>query len=189
MPLQCVLSLYPIQRPLISIWGHRCQGDTDSICCSRTRWCGLSWLAGHLLSMVTGSGLGMWLKLVQSERLLPLGHSGRRSYWMLVYHTKEEAGGLSQRQPHLETSGLMIKWRHCQSTESASVGSSPASFWFVCCVQSCLTLCNPMDYSPPGSSVHGIFPGKDTGVGFHFLPQGIFSTQGLNPHLFRLLHW
>ena len=23
--------------------------------------------------------------------------------------------------------------------------------------QSCLTLCNPMDCSPPGSSVHGIF--------------------------------
>ena len=23
------------------------------------------------------------------------------------------------------------------------------------CAQSCLTLCNPMDYSPPGSSVHG----------------------------------
>ena len=23
--------------------------------------------------------------------------------------------------------------------------------------QSCLTLCNPMDYSPPGSSVHGVF--------------------------------
>ena len=25
------------------------------------------------------------------------------------------------------------------------------------CAQSCLTLCNPMDCSPPGSSVHGIF--------------------------------
>ena len=24
-------------------------------------------------------------------------------------------------------------------------------------IQSRLTLCNPMDYSPPGSSVHGIF--------------------------------
>ena len=24
------------------------------------------------------------------------------------------------------------------------------------CAQSCLTLCNPMDYSPPGCSVHGI---------------------------------
>ena len=26
----------------------------------------------------------------------------------------------------------------------------------VCVSQSCLTLCDPMDYSPPGSSVHGI---------------------------------
>ena len=25
------------------------------------------------------------------------------------------------------------------------------------CAQSCLTLCNPMDCSSPGSSVHGIF--------------------------------
>ena len=27
------------------------------------------------------------------------------------------------------------------------------------------------------------FPGKNIGVGCHFLPQGIFPTQGLNPHL------
>ena len=26
--------------------------------------------------------------------------------------------------------------------------------------QSCLTLCNPMDYSLPGSSVHGIFQAR-----------------------------
>ena len=49
--------------------------------------------------------------------------------------------------------------------------------------QSCLTLCDPMDYSPPGSSVHGDSPGKNTGMGGHALPQGIFSTQGLNPGL------
>ena len=30
-------------------------------------------------------------------------------------------------------------------------------------------LCDPMDCSPPGSSVHGIFPGKNTGVGCPFL--------------------
>ena len=30
------------------------------------------------------------------------------------------------------------------------------------------------------------FPGKNTGTGCHFLLQGIFLTQGLNPHL---LHW
>ena len=33
------------------------------------------------------------------------------------------------------------------------------------------------------------FPGKNTGVGCHALLQGIFPTQGSNPHLLRLLHW
>ena len=32
------------------------------------------------------------------------------------------------------------------------------------------------------------FPGKNTGVGCHFLLQGIFSTQVSNPHLLCLLH-
>ena len=37
--------------------------------------------------------------------------------------------------------------------------SKPPSLDFKCLLritQSCLILCNPMDYSPPGSSVHGI---------------------------------
>ena len=34
--------------------------------------------------------------------------------------------------------------------------------------------------SPSGFSVHGNFPGKNTGGGCHFLRQGIFQTQGLN---------
>ena len=33
------------------------------------------------------------------------------------------------------------------------------------------------------------FPGKNTGVGCHFLLQGIFPTQGLNPCLLCPLHW
>ena len=32
-------------------------------------------------------------------------------------------------------------------------------------------------------------PGKNTGVDCHALLQGIFPTQGLNLHLFCLLHW
>ena len=44
-------------------------------------------------------------------------------------------------------------------------------------LHTCLTLCDPMDSSTPGSSVHGILPpGKNTGVGCHFLLQGIFPT-------------
>ena len=49
--------------------------------------------------------------------------------------------------------------------------------------QSCPTLCDPLDCSPPGSSVHGDSPGKNTGVGCHALLQGIFPTQGSNPGL------
>ena len=45
--------------------------------------------------------------------------------------------------------------------------------------QLCPTLCNPMDCSPPGSSVHGDPPSQN-GMGCHFLHQGIFPTQGLN---------
>ena len=33
------------------------------------------------------------------------------------------------------------------------------------------------------------FLGKSTGAGFHFLLQGIFLTQALNPCLLYLLHW
>ena len=49
---------------------------------------------------------------------------------------------------------------------------------------SCLTLCDRMGCSPSGSSVHGIFPGKNIGVGCHFLFQGCahscfpFSSAG-----------
>ena len=47
-------------------------------------------------------------------------------------------------------------------------------------LQSCLTLCNPINYGLQGSSIHGNFPGKNTGVGYHALLQGILLTQGLN---------
>ena len=33
------------------------------------------------------------------------------------------------------------------------------------------------------------FPGNNTGMGCHFLVQGIFPTQSSNPHLLSLLHW
>ena len=49
--------------------------------------------------------------------------------------------------------------------------------------QSCPILCDPMDYSLPGSSCLWDFTGNNTGVGCHFLLQGIFPTQGSNPGL------
>ena len=59
--------------------------------------------------------------------------------------------------------------------------------------QSCPTLCDPMDTRLPHP---WDFLGKSTGLGCHFLLQGIFPTQGLNPGLphcrqtlYRLSHW
>jgi len=54
--------------------------------------------------------------------------------------------------------------------------------------QSCLTLCDPKNCNPPGFCPWN-FPGKNTGVGCHFLLQGIFLTQGLNPSFLSCLHW
>ena len=51
--------------------------------------------------------------------------------------------------------------------------------------QACPTLRDPVDCSPPGSSVHGDSPRKNAGMGCHALFQGIFPTQGSNsclPH-------
>ena len=49
--------------------------------------------------------------------------------------------------------------------------------------QSCPTLCDPVNCSPPGSSIHGDSPGKNTGVDCHTFLQGIFPSQGSNPGL------
>ena len=51
---------------------------------------------------------------------------------------------------------------------------------------------DPMGSSPPGSSVHGDSPGKNTGVGCHALLHGVFLTQGSNPglpHCWRILYF
>ena len=48
---------------------------------------------------------------------------------------------------------------------------------------------DPMDCSMSDSSVHGDSPGNNTGIGCHFLLQGILLTQGLNPCLLCFLHW
>ena len=56
-------------------------------------------------------------------------------------------------------------------------------------LQSCLTLCDPMDYSQPGSSGHGILQDKNTGVGCHFLLQGMFPAEESNLGFLCLLHW
>ena len=72
--------------------------------------------------------------------------------------------------------GLRLVWL----SHSAAIDNP---FVTVLCLvtQSCLTLCNPVDCSPPGSSVQRDSSDKNTGVGCHALLQGIFPAQGWNP--------
>ena len=76
-------------------------------------------------------------------------------------------------------------------------GSQTQNAAVLCLVtQSCPTLCDPMDCSPPGSSAHGILqadslpsepPGKPVNIGVNSLSllQRIFPIQELNQGLFH----
>ena len=93
------------------------------------------------------------------------------------------------RSTHLRQSWIFRKKNFKESGISKKVYFSSLvkmdtrdfTIWSI--AQLCATLWDPMDCSPRrGYSLHG----KNTGLGCHFLLQGIFPTQGSNPHL---LHW
>ena len=56
------------------------------------------------------------------------------------------------------------------------------------CAQLCLPLCDPWTVAHQAFCPWD-FIGKNTGVVFHSLLQGIFPTQGLNPRFLHLLNW
>ena len=70
-------------------------------------------------------------------------------------------------------------WQMTNNPENSNLGKPPEFE----VTHSCPAVCDPLDYSLPGSSIYGIFPGKNTGVACHFLLQGIFRIKGANPGL------
>ena len=82
--------------------------------------------------------------------------------------------------------------------ESSTFGNNCWSWWWLLpmalkevslgvCVYLCMLShdlsCDPMDCSPPGSSVHGVFQAVTLEWVAISLSRGIFPTQGSNPHL------
>ena len=100
----------------------------------------------------------------------------------------------------------MLPGSGCLSVSLSEVRAAISHWAVLCCaklLQSCPTLCDPVDHSPPGSSVHGIFqariqawvacpcPGKDHWEAFGpsflqvlFMP--LYLTPLLGLPLFRL---
>ena len=97
-------------------------------------------------------------------------------FWVTVSYDMEKA-----MAPHSSTLAWRIPWMEkpggLQSMGSQRVGHDGATllhslafwakrkFWVISereseVAQSCPTLCNPMDCSPPGSSVHGILQAR-----------------------------
>ena len=63
------------------------------------------------------------------------------------------------------------------------------SIWEFSDAQLCLTLCNPIDCSPPGFSVYGILQVRILEWVAIPLFQGIFLTQKLNWNLLQSISW
>ena len=85
-----------------------------------------------------------------------------------------------------ETCHIIVSFTSFFAFAHISLPLYPNHVSCVLVTQSCPTLCDPTDYSPPGSSVHGILQAS-----CHSLLQGIFPTQGLNPgllHCRQILH-
>ena len=81
--------------------------------------------------------------------------------------------------------------RECHTEWRKSDREGEVSYVWCLVAQSCPTLGDPTDCSPPGSSVHGDSPGKNTGVDCYALPQRNFPTQGLNsglPHCRQIIY-
>ena len=91
----------------------------------------------------------------------------------------------SPKEVSLSALGLGLEKRLCSTQTSRNISllilypnvSRTCSFLpllSLCSVaQSCSTLCDPMDCSPPRLLCPWDFSGKNTGVGCHFLHQGI----------------
>ena len=75
-----------------------------------------------------------------------------------------------------------------KQTRGHSTGEIKNKLWCTCAklLQSCLTLCDPMDCSPPGSSVHGILQART--LEWVAMPSFRGSSRPRNGSL-SLLHW
>ena len=137
---------------------------------------------------------------------LSLGHGTGLVKTLVTFNNLDETGGHRQSELcshrrsntkgfYLYEESTTVKLREAESrmvvTETRGRGEMGN-----CCVCVCVCARSVVSYSlwPHGLQPTRLlcpwnFTGKNTGVGCHFLLQGIFPAQGLNPGLLDLLHW
>ena len=157
----------------------------------------------YLKSRLTGKDPDAWKDWRQEEKGTTEDEMVGRLH-RLSWHEFEQALGGSEGQGSL---ACCRAWSRKESDMTERLNSNnneskdhrqvpwaqiqnliPSTCVHVQLLQSCLTL------QPRGLLVARLlcpwdYPSKNTGVGFHALFQGIFPTQGSNPHVLWLLHW
>jgi len=141
---------------------------------------------------------GKWYEKIKNQPM-QFFHSYRgKLFWVWYWEITGVISIYQRRQSY--KSYFQNTWKKRETIERGyCAGIVPFStltyngllWWCVCTqlFQSCLTPCDPMDCSPPGSSVHGIFLGKHIEVGCHFLLQVVQwmeSTCQCRGHGFKL---
>ena len=134
-------------------------------------------LFGHFRCVL----LFVTLWTVAHQAPLSMG-SSRQEYWVGCHALLQGIFPTQGSNPHLQHLLHCRRILHDWATREALIIIFVNVNVLV--TQSCLTFCDPMDCSPPGSSVcRWNSPGKNTGVDHLALLQGIFLTQRLNPSL------
>ena len=131
------------------------------------------------ISPTQGSNPGLWHC---QQSLYHLSHQEAHIYVYVCIHT----------HIRLSWSGYLGIFNHCLLSQWIGCYIyTQLSSWTLRAklLQSCPTLCDPMDSSLPGPSVHGDSPVKNTKVDCHALFWRIFLTQGSDPCFLSLLHW
>ena len=144
-----------------------------------------------------------WAKLKFTLQSSIKGNKHHKPNWAVLYITKfaaESQINVFVSQSKLDRSGYFLKYKgrrtdfHSKANSPAlSTESQQSPIWYYCSsVRVCLVAkSSPALLWPQWPQPARLpFPwnslGKNTGVGCHFLPHGIFLTQGSNT---CLLHW
>ena len=114
------------------------------------------------------------------------------SHWFLCPQCKRVTAlcldSPSMSWGHWKDDSTLLSYIYCNLLKITVLHCLLPKIWSCCCLvsKSCLTLMQSHGPLPTWFLCPWDFPDKNTRVGCHFLLQGVFLTQGSNPHL---LHW